>query len=143
MSISAPGIASRPSSASASAARTTSAQPISPTSIRPTGGFGFGRNPSEWHLAWALHAGVAYNVTKTFKVELAYRYLNYGSVTDTIDCVGGCNPDSYKIGNLYSHDIKLGFRWTCCEPPPPERYVYRPPPPPDAPPPPPHAAQQG
>jgi opacity protein-like surface antigen len=91
-------------------------------------GHGFGRNTSEWHLAWALHAGVAYNVTKAFKVELAYRYLNIGSITDTIDCVGGCNPDSYKFSNLHSHDIMLGFRWTCCETPPPPPVVYTPPP---------------
>jgi len=89
-------------------------------------GVGFGRNPSEWHFAYALHAGVAYNVNKNFKVELAYRYLNYGSITDTIDCVGGCNPDSYKFGNLSSHDIKLGFRWTCCETQEQVRYVYQP-----------------
>jgi opacity protein-like surface antigen len=92
-----------------------------------TSGRGIGRNTSEWHPAWALHAGVAYNVSKTFKVELAYRYLNLGSITDTVDCIGGCNPDSYKFGNLYSHDIKLGLRWTCCDvatsPPP----VYQPP----------------
>ena len=44
----------------------------------PTAGRGFGRNPSQWNLAWALYAGVAYEVTRNFKVELAYRYLNYG-----------------------------------------------------------------
>jgi opacity protein-like surface antigen len=100
-------------------------------------GRGIGRNSSEWHLAWALHAGVAYNVTKNFKVELAYRYLNFGSITDTIDCIGGCTPDSYKFGNLSSHDIKLGLRWTCCDvAPPPPRYVYTPPPPVYMPPPP-------
>ena len=101
-----------------------------------TSGRGFGRDTSEWHAAWALHAGVAYNVTKNFKVELAYRYLNLGSITDTIDCVGGCNPDSYKFGNIHSQDIKLGLRWTCCETPPPPRYVYTPPPPVYTPPPP-------
>jgi len=100
------------------------------TDINPNGGRGFGRNPSEWHLAWALHAGVAYTVTKNLKIELAYRYLNLGSITDTIDCVGGCSPDSYKFSNLYSNDIKIGLRWTCCDtPPPPPRYVYTPPPP--------------
>lgn len=94
-----------------------------------TSGLGFGRDTSEWHAAWALHAGVAYNVTKNFKVELAYRYLNLGSITDTIDCVGGCNPDSYKFSNIHSQDIKLGLRWTCCDfAPPPPRYVYTPPP---------------
>jgi len=88
------------------------------------GGFGFGRNPSVWNFAYALHAGVAYNVTKNLKVELAYRYLNIGSITDTVDCNGGCNPDSFKFGNLHSNDIKLGLRWTCCDTPP----VYMPPP---------------
>ena len=101
----------------------------------PTAGRGFGRDSSEWHLAWALHAGVAYNVNKNFKVELAYRYLNYGSITELIDCVGGCNPDSYRIGKLSSHDIKLGFRWTCCEAPTPPPPTYIPPPPPYVPPP--------
>jgi opacity protein-like surface antigen len=90
-------------------------------------GYGLGRNPSEWHFAYALHAGIAYNVTKSFKIELAYRYLNYGSVTDTVDCANTCNPDSYKFGSLSSHDIKLGFRWACCEVEDTPRYVYQPP----------------
>lgn len=94
-----------------------------------TSGRGTGRNSSKWNLAWALYAGVAYNVSKNLKIELTYRYLDYGEVTDTIDCEGGCNPDSYKFGNLHSNDIMLGLRWTCCEVgPPPPREVYRPPP---------------
>ncbi|HEU5016878.1 MAG TPA: outer membrane beta-barrel protein [Pseudolabrys sp.] len=95
-----------------------------------TTGRGYGRNSSNWSLAWALYAGVAFDVTKNLKVDLSYRYLNYGSVTDTIDCVGGCNADSYKFSNLHSHDIMLGLRWTCCEVAPPPQYVYQPPPPP-------------
>ncbi|HEX3709434.1 MAG TPA: outer membrane beta-barrel protein [Pseudolabrys sp.] len=97
--------------------------------VNPTGGYGFGRNPTKWNFAWALHAGVAYNVSKNLKVELAYRYLNYGSITDTVDCAGGCNSDSFKFDHLYSHDIMLGLRWTCCESAPAPRYVYTPPPP--------------
>ena len=104
--------------------------------VNPNGGFGFGRNSSKWNLAWALHAGVAYEVTKNLKIDLSYRYLNYGSVTDTVDCNGGCNADSFKFDKLYSHDIMLGLRWTCCETAPPPRYVYTPPPPVYAPPPP-------
>lgn len=110
------------------------------TDINPSlAGFGIGRNPSDWNFAWALYAGVAYNVSQNFKIDLTYRYLNYGSITDTVDCYGGCNPDSFKFDNLYSHDIMLGLRWTCCEvpaPPPPPRYVYTPPPPVYTPPPP-------
>jgi opacity protein-like surface antigen len=76
-----------------------------------TTGAGFGRNSTDWSLAYAFYAGVDYNVTQNFSVELAYRYLNYGSVTDTIDCVGGCTPDSYKFSNLSSNDFMLGMRW--------------------------------
>jgi opacity protein-like surface antigen len=74
-------------------------------------GTGIGRNTTNMNFAWALHAGLAYNVTQNFTVEFAYRYLNYGSVTDTIDCAGGCNPDSYKLQNLSSNDFMLGMRW--------------------------------
>jgi len=109
------------------------------TDINPSlAGFGIGRNPSEWNLAWALYAGVSYEVSKNFHIDLTYRYLNYGSITDTVDCFGGCNPDSFKFSNLYSNDIMLGLRWTCCDiaPSPAPRYVYQPqpyiPPPPPA-----------
>jgi opacity protein-like surface antigen len=90
-------------------------------------GVGFGRNSAEWHFAWALYAGVGYNVSKNLKVDLTYRYLNYGSITDTVDCFGGCIADSYKFSNLSSHDFMLGLRWTCCEVTQPPRYVYTPP----------------
>jgi opacity protein-like surface antigen len=87
-----------------------------------TTGAGFGRNSADWHLAWALYAGVGYAVSKNLKVDLTYRYLNYGSVTDTVDCIGGCIPDSYRFGNLTSQDIMLGLRWNCCDIAPPPRY---------------------
>jgi opacity protein-like surface antigen len=93
-----------------------------------TSGRGIGRNSSEWHMAYALYAGLAYNVSQNFKVDFTYRYLNYGSVTDTVDCLGNptCHFDSYKFGNLYSHDFMIGLRWTCCDVDQP-RYVYTPP----------------
>jgi opacity protein-like surface antigen len=90
-----------------------------------TTGAGFGRNSANWSPAWALHAGISYDLSKSLKVDLAYRYLNYGSVTDTVDCIGGCIPDSYKFNNLSSHDIMLGLRWTCCDVEQP-RQVYMP-----------------
>jgi opacity protein-like surface antigen len=101
------------------------------TDINPNGGRGFGRNPSQWNLAWAVYAGVGYAVNKNLKIDFTYRYLDFGSITDTIDCVGGCNADSYKFDKLFSHDFMLGLRWTCCDTPPappPPRYVYSPPP---------------
>jgi opacity protein-like surface antigen len=76
-----------------------------------TSGAGVGPNVSSWSPAWAFYAGLDYDVTQNLKLELAYRYLSYGSVTDSINCIGGCNPDSYKFGSLNSQDLMLGFRW--------------------------------
>lgn len=76
-----------------------------------TSGAGIGPNVSSWSPAWAAYAGLAYNVTDNFKVELSYRYLDLGSVSDSINCIGGCNPDTYKWKNFTSQDIMIGFRW--------------------------------
>ena len=82
-------------------------------------------------LAWALYAGVTYNVTKSFKVDLTYRYLNLGSAKDTSTVMAAAAERLFNFKNLYSHDFMLAFRWLCCEvAPPPPRYVYTPPPPP-------------
>jgi opacity protein-like surface antigen len=65
-------------------------------------------------LAWALHAGVAYDVTHNFKVEFAYRYLNLGDAkTGTLHRYDetGCDCLAVKFKDLDSHDFKLGMRW--------------------------------
>jgi opacity protein-like surface antigen len=89
------------------------------------GAFGFANDDhAQWSFAWALHAGVAYNVTQNFKVELAYRYLNMGdAVTSEVNCGGaGCNvvgggPRAfYTLRDMTSQDIKLGVRWMFTEP---------------------------
>ena len=82
ISISAPGGASRRTSAPASAAPTT-ASPASPTSAiisDGTDGFGFTSTDSAaWNMAWNVQAGLTYNVTNNFKVDFSWRYLNSGS----------------------------------------------------------------
>jgi opacity protein-like surface antigen len=69
---------------------------------------------SKSNFAWALHAGLAYEVTKSFTVELAYRYTNLGDgVTGDIVTFGGVNnvvnPMHFK--DITSHDVKFGVRW--------------------------------
>jgi opacity protein-like surface antigen len=98
-----------------------------------TTGFGFASTEfTKWNFAWALHAGLTYNVTNSFKVELAYRYLNMGDVqTSIIDCAGvGCATNGprafYTMTNFDSHDVKLGVRWMLQPEPTP---IYEPPPP--------------
>ncbi len=82
---------------SASAARTTPFQDLTDIGIG-TSGNGVGTDASQLNFAWALHAGLSYAVTQNFSVELAYRYLSYGSVTDEIDCTAAATqtPTSSK-----------------------------------------------
>lgn len=76
----------------------------------PSGGFF--KEGSKTSFAWALHAGLAYDVTPNFKVELAYRYLNLGhGKTGPLNCFCGTTFSPYKIKDIESHDIKLGMRW--------------------------------
>jgi opacity protein-like surface antigen len=94
--------------------------------------FGVGRDESKWSFAWALYAGVAYNVTKSFKIDFTYRYMDLGSAREIINCAGPCGQTfTHDFKNLSSHDFMVGFRWECCDlPAPPPPMVYTPPPPP-------------
>jgi opacity protein-like surface antigen len=86
----------------------------------------FGDNVSKWNFAWAAHAGLAYKVTPSFTVELAYRYLDMGDgLTGDLRTFDGTNninnPTTFK--HITSHDLKLGVRWDLTSP-----EVYAPPP---------------
>lgn len=79
------------------------------------GGGGYAGTASKWEFAWALHAGVVYDVTPNFAIELAYRYLDLGDArTGTLlnqgtgTCVT-CAPMEFR--GITSHDLKLGVRW--------------------------------
>jgi opacity protein-like surface antigen len=79
-----------------------------------TGATAYADSNSQWEMAWALHAGIAYKVTPNFTAEFAYRYVNLGDFA-TSDMIGynGVNA-SYNPVNLNgvtSHDFKLGLRW--------------------------------
>lgn len=90
-----------------------------------TTGRGFASNYAYWNFAWAAHAGLAFDVSRNLKIELAYRYLNMGDVkTGTVACngCGGAGPLAYySLRGFDSHDFKLGLRWQLDTP------VYAPP----------------
>lgn len=80
-----------------------------------TQGLAYAKAGSKTNLAWALHAGVGYEVSPSFTVELAYRYLNLGdgrtgTVYNYAGQCGSCEALTFK--NVDSHDVKLGLRWT-------------------------------
>jgi opacity protein-like surface antigen len=82
-------------------------------------GFGYGSsNHTDWDMAWAAHAGLAYSVTQNFKVEFSYRFLSMGSPkTGIIDCAssgcatGGGPTAYYTLKNLSSNDFRIGLRY--------------------------------
>ncbi|SCZ44571.1 outer membrane protein [Afifella marina] len=81
----------------------------------PNGYTSYGGDHSEWNLAWALHAGLAYQVTPNLALDLGYRYVNLGDA-ESADMVGydgnndSVNPIKFK--DIDSHDVKLGVRYT-------------------------------
>ena len=76
-----------------------------------TGGRSIAPDHTNWNFAWAFHAGVAYTASPNLKLELAYRYLDMGSTWASINCVGGCAPDVFKLRDITSQDIMIGMRW--------------------------------
>ena len=79
---------------------------------------GYANSAYKWNLAWALHAGLAYNVTPDFTIELAYRYIHLGDgKSGDIIAFDGTNtlnnPMHFK--DITSHDIKLGVRWALAD----------------------------
>ena len=79
-----------------------------------------GSNASKTSFAWALHAGLGYDVTPNFKVELAYRYMHLGDMrTGAINCFCGATYSPLRIKGLEAHEIKLGMRWLLNAPPAP------------------------
>lgn len=85
-----------------------------------------GPTASKWNFAWALHAGLAYQVTPSLTLELAYRYVDLGDgVSGPFTAYDGSRTyDPMTFKGITSHDLKLGVRWNLDSPQP----VYAPPP---------------
>jgi opacity protein-like surface antigen len=73
---------------------------------------------SKWNFAWAVHAGLAYQVTPFVTVELGYSYVNLGNGTTGVDMAfdGSAGGHVFAFRNIYSNDLTLGVRWAL-EPP--------------------------
>jgi opacity protein-like surface antigen len=93
----------------------------------PAPSLAYAAEASKWNFAWAVHAGLAYQINPSLTLELAYRYVDMGDgITGDIVAYDGTNavnnPMHFK--NITSHDLKLGVRWAI-DPTP----TYLPPPP--------------
>jgi opacity protein-like surface antigen len=99
-----------------------------------TVGFGYtSGDEAKWAFAWNAQAGVTYNVTNNFKVDLSARYLHLGSPeTAVVNCQNiaagsSCPSAFYNLSNMSSWDFRIGLRWMLQ---PDVTPVMMPPPPP-------------
>jgi opacity protein-like surface antigen len=87
----------------------------------------FGPTASKWNFAWALHAGLAYQVWRNVTLELAYRYIDLGDAqSGDLSRFDGTNLffNPMEFHHLTSQDVRLGVRFNF------GGYDYPPPPPP-------------
>jgi opacity protein-like surface antigen len=90
---------------------------------------------SKTNVAWALMAGVGYEVNKNLTLELGYRYLNLGDAQSgrLVNAFTGQVQGPLKVKDIDSHDFRIGMRWNfgdpnCCGPVEREPIAYAPPP---------------
>jgi opacity protein-like surface antigen len=78
-------------------------------------GGGYAPEGSKRNFAWALHAGLGYNVSQNFTVEFAYRYLNLGDAEtgDPLNLDGSNSTvnNPFVFNGVTSHDFKIGLRF--------------------------------
>ena len=108
------------------------------SALGASGGY-FG-NGSKTAFAWALMAGLDFNVSRNLKLEFSYRYLNYGSIAtgasncltggssgafSATTCTGGVSHSISSSNRLASNDFRLGLIYTLGEAPPAAPVVAR------------------
>jgi opacity protein-like surface antigen len=82
---------------------------------------------SQWNFAWALHAGVAYQINPNVAIELGYSYVNLGNGTTGPDNAfdNSAGGHVFQFHDITSQDLMLGVRWNLDTPPPPMAPLVR------------------
>jgi opacity protein-like surface antigen len=78
-------------------------------------GLGYAPSRTTGSFAWAVMAGLGYNVNEHLKLDIGYRYLDLGTAKSAaIVCqtqpVATCPFEGHNY-KLASHDISIGMRW--------------------------------
>lgn len=74
----------------------------------------YAEKESRTNFAWALYAGLGYEVSPSLSLEIGYRYLAMGDgVTGETYRYDGVSTvrDEWEIDDIHSHDVKVGMRW--------------------------------
>ncbi len=99
---------------------------IPPFPSAPVNSYNYAGSASQWNFAWAAHAGLAYKVSPSLTIELAYSYIDMGSgltgATNSFDQVTNTTHAPFKFNDITSHDLTLGVRWNFDTPQAPAPY---------------------
>ncbi|WP_439574431.1 outer membrane protein [Phreatobacter sp.] len=64
------------------------------------------------NFAWALMAGLAWDVTPSTKIELGYRYMQTGHFRSGAPCpLCTTAVVNYQVRNVNAHDLRIGLRY--------------------------------
>jgi opacity protein-like surface antigen len=89
---------------------------IGPQNPGASGAYGSSSNGS---LAWALHAGFAYDIAPNLKMDLGYTYLNLGEArSGELVCSTPCNGGRLNFKEFASNDVHIGLRYLFADPAP-------------------------
>ena len=98
----------------------------------PNDGVAYGDTNSQWNFAWAVHAGLGFEVNERLTMDLGYSYLRMGDArSGDLIAYDGTN-DEYnpmEFHNISSHDFRLGLRYkfgAAAQPAPEPAYVPEP-----------------
>lgn len=77
-----------------------------------TAGVAYGSDKTTTNFAWALHAGVSYDVTPQMAIDLSYRYTDLGSAASggLVD-YNGVQHSAVHIKDITSNDLLFGVRY--------------------------------
>jgi opacity protein-like surface antigen len=88
-----------------------------------TNGLHWAKDNSEWNLAYALHAGFSYEISRDLTFDMGYRFTYLGDgVTGkyfTYDPGAPQGLGATTLDDITSHDVHIGLRWAlgddhCC-----------------------------
>ncbi|HEX9881478.1 MAG TPA: outer membrane beta-barrel protein [Hyphomicrobium sp.] len=73
----------------------------------------FGASNTTTNFAWAIHAGVAYDVSPQFAIDLSYRYADLGNASSGVVTAydGSSSYSEVAIRDITSNDLLLGVRY--------------------------------
>lgn len=66
---------------------------------------------TETSFAWALMAGVGYQISQRAILDIGYRYIDLGKATSAATNVSGSPIGPVRVDDLAAHEIKIGLRY--------------------------------